>query len=323
MKQIDLKSCFDTISIRRYVVNVPSPETENNLLYLQEGGDHTLGPRFFTTRSSLPSFLVFLTYSGGAQLIYDGKRYEIRQNDLFIIDCRKKHHYATDSSFGYWGSIAFHFFGGNSDFLFNTFFHLNGDSPVCTPPEYQHFYNLISLILDCYITKLHIPANVYQPDNDPPPEIFDPTSLSFGNDLNASLLITQLMTDLLQLMIKSKQTQSIPADFMAIRDYIANNYQQRITLEQLGKLFFLSPCYLQRTFKQYYGQTPSEYQISLRLNAAKNMLRYAPHFSVSEIALVNGFENRSYFNRLFRQREGMTPSEYRKSFGATFVEEET
>ena len=57
--------------------------------------------------------------------------------------------------------------------------------------------------------------------------------------------------------------------------------------------------------------SPSEYQIYLRMNKAKELLR-SSKLPIGEIAYSIGMENLGYFTRLFKKQEGMTPHEYRK-----------
>ncbi len=63
-------------------------------------------------------------------------------------------------------------------------------------------------------------------------------------------------------------------------------------------------------FKQQTGVSPAQFQNSIRMNRAKDLLA-STDLSISEIALQCGFENVYYFSRHFTQKMGMTPSAYR------------
>lgn len=130
-------------------------------------------------------------------------------------------------------------------------------------------------------------------------------------DLQSALLLTRLLTQLLQCIVKPAQPAQIPAIMEKIRVYLTQTYQKNCTLSELGARFGLSPCYLQRQFKQYYGQSPSEYLAFQRIVHAKELLRTTQK-SVSEIAYAVGFENPGYFSRLFKRSETLTPKEYRR-----------
>lgn len=71
----------------------------------------------------------------------------------------------------------------------------------------------------------------------------------------------------------------------------------------------LSTDHLRRLFKERVGQSPIEYLIELRMTRAKELLQMG--FSVKETADKVGIADQYYFSRLFRKREGCSPSAYR------------
>lgn len=83
--------------------------------------------------------------------------------------------------------------------------------------------------------------------------------------------------------------------------------QEAPDLEEVG----LTSRRITDIFKQEYGMTPREYTDSLRLRAAKKMLVETDK-KIIEIAWDAGFSSLSSFNRFFKKKTGMTPTEYRK-----------
>jgi|GEM_PF-129795 len=83
------------------------------------------------------------------------------------------------------------------------------------------------------------------------------------------------------------------------------------TIGQLARVAGMSEGHFNRLFKLYLRQTPIVYLNSLRLRRAAELLRQ-PGASVSEAALSCGFDNFSYFSKMFRARYGCTPSDYRR-----------
>ena len=71
----------------------------------------------------------------------------------------------------------------------------------------------------------------------------------------------------------------------------------------------------QRRFAQATGLAPLEYVHTLRLEEAKQMLE-SSELAVEAIALEVGYQDASFFGRLFRRKLGLTPAQYRKRFGA-------
>lgn len=101
---------------------------------------------------------------------------------------------------------------------------------------------------------------------------------------------------------------------MLITDYIANHYQQKISIEKMAEICHFSQSHFMKFFKLHMGKTFVEYLNDYRLIQAAHMLK-ASDDDVLAIALECGFENVSYFNRLFLRKYGMTPSAFRKLKG--------
>jgi len=93
--------------------------------------------------------------------------------------------------------------------------------------------------------------------------------------------------------------------------YIQEHYPEPITIGQLAQLCGFSQVHFMNIFKAAIGSTCIEYLVKFRLAHAAMDLRETDH-SIMQIALDNGFQNTSYFNRAFKGQYGLTPSAYRK-----------
>lgn len=93
-------------------------------------------------------------------------------------------------------------------------------------------------------------------------------------------------------------------------DFIRDNYQQKITLEDVSRAVYLSPSHLGNIFKQELGCTVMEFVTKVRIEEAKNLLR-DPRYNVIQAAYALGFKDPGYFTKVFKRNEGITPSEYR------------
>ena len=91
---------------------------------------------------------------------------------------------------------------------------------------------------------------------------------------------------------------------------IRNDYSKQLTLDDLANEAQLNKQYFCRAFKQVTGKTPLDYLNYYRIECAAEQLRL-PDLSITEIALSCGFNDLSYFNRMFKRRKNMTPSQYR------------
>lgn len=93
-------------------------------------------------------------------------------------------------------------------------------------------------------------------------------------------------------------------------DWIEENFTESITLSSLSKISGLNQKYLCRFFKEYTGRTPIDYINNLRIDAACHEMEHSK-LSVTEAALVSGFNSISYFTKTFKKYKGISPSEYR------------
>ena len=104
------------------------------------------------------------------------------------------------------------------------------------------------------------------------------------------------------------------ADIERALKYIALNYQQPLTLEEVAGYCNLSPTYFSRKFRLITGQTFKEHVNYIRLRQATQMLLMTDN-SITKIAMLCGFGSSNYFKDLFRASTGRSPREYRKHSG--------
>ncbi len=95
------------------------------------------------------------------------------------------------------------------------------------------------------------------------------------------------------------------------RRYINSNFGEEIRLDQLAHLQHTSKYHLIRLFKRYYGITPHQYLINIRMEEAKKLLNKGN--SISDTCYKVGFESINSFSNLFKTKTGKSPSEYRKA----------
>lgn len=100
-------------------------------------------------------------------------------------------------------------------------------------------------------------------------------------------------------------------DIHSIRLYIEEHYQENISLSTLSDMFFFSPQYIAKKFKELFQTTVITYQMELRMDKAKSLLKHT-NMSVSEIAQTVGYADENYFSKVFRKQQGVSPLKYRK-----------
>ena len=89
--------------------------------------------------------------------------------------------------------------------------------------------------------------------------------------------------------------------------------QQGLTIKELSKILYTNRTYLSAYIKTTYKMTFREWITSLRLEYAKNILKEHPEINIQKLAESSGFLSQSNFIKLFSEKEGCTPSKWKKS----------
>ena len=103
----------------------------------------------------------------------------------------------------------------------------------------------------------------------------------------------------------------LPKSIRKALNYIDNNYNMAISLRQISQLVYLNPWYFSDLFKEKVGIAFSDYLTNVRIYHAKKLLEQT-ELKNYEIAEKVGFKNTTYFNMLFKKKEGMTPKAFRE-----------
>lgn len=97
-------------------------------------------------------------------------------------------------------------------------------------------------------------------------------------------------------------------------NYIKRSYSGKLTLEDTAHYVGFSPAYFSKVFKEEMGVTFNRYLGNLRVEHSKKLLLFST-LSLNEICSAVGFEDQSYYVKVFRRYTGMTPGRYRKQQG--------
>ncbi|MBQ2283186.1 MAG: AraC family transcriptional regulator [Agathobacter sp.] len=109
--------------------------------------------------------------------------------------------------------------------------------------------------------------------------------------------------------IKSKRTLD---KMKLVLRYVENNYMEHISIADIADVAGFSESHFMRYFKETMGTSFVDYLKDYRLTMAARLL-VTSDAAILNIASEVGFDNLSYFNRAFKKRYGMTPSQYRNS----------
>lgn len=103
-----------------------------------------------------------------------------------------------------------------------------------------------------------------------------------------------------------------------VTDYVAEHFKDEIRLQELADLAGMTPSAFSRFFKLRTHKSISDYIIDVRLGYAARKLADSS-MSIVEVCYTSGFNNISYFNRIFKKKKGCTPTVFRNNYRKTKV----
>lgn len=136
------------------------------------------------------------------------------------------------------------------------------------------------------------------------------------NDLlsAATLLETQGILKLLYSRFvkdgNSRKTQ-VRNDFYEVLNYIKEHLHEELKISDLAKRFNLSADHFSRVFQQKFGIRPSTYIQTVRIERSETLL-LTTNNTLAQIAEKTGWDNVSYYTRIFKKVTGQTPGQFRK-----------
>lgn len=106
-----------------------------------------------------------------------------------------------------------------------------------------------------------------------------------------------------------KRSRKTMQQVKKVLSYIEMEYQTDLSLDDLAEVSGLSGKYFCRLFKEIFQKTPIEYLNYYRIESACEQMAVSDR-SITDIALSCGFNDISYFTKVFRKYKGMPPSHY-------------
>lgn len=277
----------DSVNSSR-IIYTPSGFAKSSLLHIQEIGTLQAVKRHTSRRENLNSYLFFLVHSGSGELFYEGVTFAVQSGDCVFIDCRTAYYHATSEDL--WKLSWIHFDGPTANNIYAKYVD-RGGLPVFHPESIDPYWNTYQL--------LH--------------------QIASGDSYVRDMQINEALSRLLVLLMEDSwhpENKAAPKQrsLVALKNYLDENYNKKITLDELAERYFINKFYLTRIFKQQYGMSISTYLQSIRITHAKQALRFTQK-SIDEIAAETGFTAGYYLSRIFSKVEGISPSEYRAEWG--------
>jgi len=132
--------------------------------------------------------------------------------------------------------------------------------------------------------------------------------------------LIKLLTYINNIYIENKgkiinESKPVTGGLKDILDYVNNNLENDLSLENLSKIFHLSKNYMCELFKKSTGDSLHNYILMKRIVRAKKHLLDGK--SVSEACMLSGFNDYANFIRMFKKVTGMTPGQFKKAMSTS------
>lgn len=258
---------------------------KENLLYLQEIGKLSTASKHESFRKTLDSFLLVFVSEGTGSIQVKEQQYTLNAGSIALINCLDGYKLTANSKG--WQIFWIHMNGKMMKDLYKIILDEKKNNPVF------QLYGLIDV-----------------------PKIWEETyAATHSENKIKELLINEQLFHLINRLLKIKSdllqtTISHKEKIQQVRKYLEENFSKQISLDHLSEIFFINKYYLTRIYKETYQQTINQTLTQLRITKAKELLRYS-ELSMVEIAVSCGFQDASYFSKVFKKIENDGPKQYR------------
>ena len=259
----------------------------------------TLAPMIHADRTA-PFHVAIYLLQGSMEIIEDGIPYRIMPDQVFFLK----------SGIHHWGNKSFEI--GSSWY----YAHFYCDAPSSCmeelprgiyydervslkPSEKDRYFITLPKLINCE-EKTQIKRNFEKMIE----------AHIHGNIPQTSIRLWQIFLECAQNAQDDKVSNGYAEQ---IQNYVRQHYIDGFTSAQIQEACGLSYKYAGTLFKEVTGQTIKEYQCTLRLRKAEQLLKET-NKSITEIAQLTGFSDVFYFSKIFHRKKGCPPGEYRKTY---------
>lgn len=134
--------------------------------------------------------------------------------------------------------------------------------------------------------------------------------LALDTQEDLCIWISRALDEFIEIVYNSQDAKKI-SQLRPAMEYMQYHYDQPLSLEDVAKQAHLSVSRLAHLFKEQVGITVIDYLTNIRINQAKQRL-LAGNGNCTQICFEVGYNNQSYFTRIFKQVVGMTPRQFRQ-----------
>ncbi|MFD3157670.1 AraC family transcriptional regulator [Haloimpatiens sp. FM7330] len=241
--------------------------------------------------------IIFL--SGNVTYLIEGKAYKLKPRDILLVSSNDIHKAIIDPNGTYERIIIW----VNSSFLQEN--NINQCNLLtCFKEASKKKFNLLRLNSEILNSVLHQLEEAYK-------------SSEFGSYILRNALFLQFMVYINRMFLGNenhKELSDIEYDknIGRVLDYINENLNKELSIDNISSKFYMSKYYLMHKFKKQTGYTIHNYIQNKRLIMANSLIKKGK--SVTEACVECGFGDYSNFIRAFKKMFGLSPKKYYKRF---------
>ncbi|CAG7598583.1 HTH-type transcriptional activator RhaR [Paenibacillus solanacearum] len=273
--------------------HAPSETAKTFLLYPLSVGQTNCGPSYALERNDakLYGYQLSLVLSGAGRLEANSRTWPLQPGQFIYLDLHKGYKICTSPNQGL-ELLWIHFDGVPASHYFElveagdmAVFEVSADR---LHKIRQSLMELVSLL------------------NYRPPSM----------EVRSSLIMTQVLSEIVLDKMEgagpwgTERSVSVCAEIFASLRYIEERYNEPLRLDEVAEIAGMSTYHFARLFKKSTGFTVMEYVMKFRLTQAKKLLS-TTRLPISDVAESTGFQDQSYFTKLFKRYEKITPRRYR------------
>jgi len=204
-----------------------------------------------------------------------------------------------------WPQAAGHYYGNPDKPWSHSWIHCNG-TVIHGLLAREHLPlntvipNISAAVVENYLMALHLELTAGQP----------PDAVIVRN------IIHNWFREIRRLMQPRAGLSTAPPHLLEVRGHMETHFMEPLTLSLLARQACLSVPHFSAEFKRYFGASPIESLINLRMRHAAYLLR-DHNLRVGDVADKTGYPDHYYFSRLFKKRLGVSPLAYRRKVGSS------
>lgn len=227
--------------------------------------------------------LIYLI-SGTAKAFCNGKSYNLKEGNFFIVFPNQIHYYSENSS------------------------DCNFYSIIIKP-------NLLMNYANSFTSK--IPASPLYNCQDENSNLIKLLNIAYEEYTNKTeeKIVVALLTSVFGMLLSKYEliSNTVSGNFICeLLNFCANHYKEDISIDEIAEKLHISRSYISHTFNDKLNMGFCDYINSLRLSEAVSLLENEK-LSITEISILSGFSTIRTFNRAFMKHYGISPSKYRNA----------